>query len=115
MQVKPNIWVPSIVTHLRFAALLLLAGVAIASVAGCHRAPSADVVATVNGKDIKRSDLDLAYQQSLGGAQQNLSPEEADIRRLTVLHGLIGEEMVQRQAAKLNLTASDRRRQRQAH
>jgi peptidyl-prolyl cis-trans isomerase SurA len=94
-------------THFRFAALFLLAAVAIASVAGCHRAPSADVVATVNGKDIKRSDLDLAYQQSLGGAQQNLSPEEADIRRLTVLHSLIDDEMVQQQAAKLNLTASD--------
>ena len=65
MQVKPNIWVPSILTHFRFAALFLLAAVAIASVAGCHRAPSADVVATVNGKDIKRSDLDLAYQQVL--------------------------------------------------
>jgi peptidyl-prolyl cis-trans isomerase SurA len=107
LQVKPNIWVPSILTHFRFAALFLLAAVAIASVAGCHRAPSADVVATVNGKDIKRSDLDLAYQQSLGGAQQNLSPEEADIRRLTVLHSLIDDEMVQQQAAKLNLTASD--------
>jgi peptidyl-prolyl cis-trans isomerase SurA len=112
LQVKPNIWVPSISKpniwqRFRFAALFLLAAVAIASVAGCHRAPSADVVATVNGKDIKRSDLDLAYQQSLGGAQQNLSPEEADIRRLTVLHSLIDDEMVQQQAAKLNLTASD--------
>ena len=117
LQVKPNIWVqsiskpniskPNIWARFRFIAPFLLAVVAIASVAGCHRAPSADVVATVNGKDIKRSDLDLAYQQSLGGAPQNLSSEEADMRRLTVLHGLIQEEMVQQQAAKLNLSASD--------
>ena len=93
--------------RVRFAVPVLFAAVIIAPVAGCHRAPSADVVATVNGKDIKRSDLDLAYQQSQGGAPQNLSPEEADIRRLTVLHGLIQEEMVQQQAAKLNLSASD--------
>jgi peptidyl-prolyl cis-trans isomerase SurA len=93
--------------HHRSVVLFLLAGAAIASVAGCHRAPSADVVATVNGKDIKRSELDVAYQQSLGGAPQNLSPEEADIRRLSALHTLIVDEMVQQRAAKLNLAASD--------
>jgi len=107
LQAKPNVWMPRIWMHHRSAVLLLIAGTAIALVAGCHRAPSADVVATVNGKDIKRSDLDVAYQQSLGGTPQNLSPEEADIRRLTVLHSLIDDEMVQQRAAKLNLAASD--------
>ncbi len=75
--------------------------------AGCHRSPSADVVATVNGKEILRSDLDRAYQASLSSNPQKLSPVEADIRKLQVLHGLIDNEILQQRAAKLNLTASD--------
>ena len=57
----------------RFAVLILLGGALLAAVAGCHRRPSADVVATVNGKEILRSDLDRNYQASLGDAPQKLS------------------------------------------
>jgi peptidyl-prolyl cis-trans isomerase SurA len=74
---------------------------------GCHRPPSADVVATVNGKEILRADLERAYQGSLEGGPQPPSPQEADIRRLGVLHQMIQDEILQQQAAKLNLTASD--------
>ena len=79
----------------------------LAVLAGCHRSPSADVVATVNGKDIMRAELDRNYQASLGDAPQKLSPEEADIRRLTILHQMIEDEILQQRAAKLNLAASD--------
>ncbi len=75
--------------------------------AGCHRAPSTDVVATVNGKEILRADLERNYQISLGDSPQKPTPEEADIRRLNVLHTMIQDEILQQQAAKLNLTASD--------
>jgi peptidyl-prolyl cis-trans isomerase SurA len=91
----------------RVALLVLLSGAVLAAVAGCHTSLSADVVATVNGKQILRADLERNYQSSLGGAPQKLSPEEADIRRLTILHQMIQDEMVQQRAAKLNLTASD--------
>ncbi len=65
------------------------------------------MVATVNGKEISRADLNRAYQASLGDNPQKLSPVEADIRRLQVLRGLIDDEILQQRAAKLNLTASD--------
>lgn len=90
----------------RFAVFFLFCG-AIAVVAGCRRSPSADVVATVNGKEILRSDLDRAYQASLSDNTQKLSPVEADIRKLQVLRSLIDSEILQQRAAKLNLTASD--------
>ena len=91
----------------RFAVPILLAAALLTAVAGCHRSPSADVVATVNGKEIMRADLDKAYQASMGDAPQKLAPEEADIRRLTILHQLIADEILQQRAAKLNLSASD--------
>lgn len=89
------------------AAVSLVGGVLISALAGCHRSPSADVVATVNGKEIMRADLERNYQISLGDSPQAPSPQEADIRRLNVLHQMIQDEVLQQQAAKLNLTASD--------
>jgi peptidyl-prolyl cis-trans isomerase SurA len=94
-------------TGLRFAALLLLGGVIVSALSGCHHSPSADVAATVNGKEILRSELDRNYQVSLGDNPQPLSPQEAGIRRLNVLHQMIQDEILQQRAAKLNLTASD--------
>ena len=91
----------------RTAVPILLGSSLLVGVSGCHRSPSGDVVATVNGKDIMRADLDRAYQASIGDSPQKPSPEEANIRRLTLLHGMIADEIVQQRAAKLNLTASD--------
>ncbi|MGD1108086.1 MAG: SurA N-terminal domain-containing protein [Terracidiphilus sp.] len=90
-----------------FAAAAIVSGVLFSALAGCHRSPSADVVATVNGKEILRADLERNYQISLGDSPQKPSSEEANIRRLNVLHTMIQDEILQQQAAKLNLTASD--------
>ena len=68
------------------------------------------MVATVNGKDILRSDLDRQYQIvkiNQGQAQQDPSPEQADIARLTILRGMIDDEILQQRAARLNVVASD--------
>ncbi len=65
------------------------------------------MVATVNGKEILRADLERDYQSSLGDNPQKPSPQEADIRRLSVLRQMIQDEILQQRAAKLNLTASD--------
>ena len=89
------------------AAVAIGSGVLFSAIAGCHRSPSADVVATVNGKEILRADLERNYQSSLGDSPQKPSTEEADIRRLSVLHQMIQDEILQQEAAKLNLTASD--------
>ncbi len=64
-------------------------------------------MATVNGKEIMRSELEKDYQVNLGDNPQTPSSQEADIRRLSVLHQMIQDEILQQQAAKLNLTASD--------
>ncbi len=95
--------------HLRplSAVLFLCSAALLIAVAGCRRSPSADVVATVNGKPILRSELDRYYQASLGDSPQKLSTAEADIRRLQILHQLIEDEILQQRAAKLNLVATD--------
>jgi peptidyl-prolyl cis-trans isomerase SurA len=94
-------------TRTLFAAVVLTGGAVFSALAGCHRSPSGDVVATVNGKEILRADLERDYQSSLGDSPQKPSPQEADIRRLNVLHQMVQDEVLQQQAAKLNLTASD--------
>jgi len=90
-----------------FAAVAIGGGALFCALAGCHRSPSADVVATVNGKEILRSDLEKYYANSLGNTPQKPSPEEANIQRLTILHQMIDDEILQQRAAKLNLAASD--------
>jgi peptidyl-prolyl cis-trans isomerase SurA len=93
--------------RLHLPALLLIGGALLPGITGCHRPPSADVVATVNGKEIMRADLERYYQASLTDNQQNPSPVEANIRRLQILHGMIDDEILQQRAAKLNLAATD--------
>ena len=91
----------------RFALAVLFGAVLFSALSGCHRSPSSDVVATVNGKEILRADLERNYQASLADSPQAPSPQEGDIRRLSVLHQMIQDEILQQRAAKLNLTASD--------
>ncbi len=81
--------------------------IALLIVAGCNRAPSADVVATVNGHAIMKADMDRMYQAQLAQAQgQQTSPEEADSLRLSSVRELINEEIFVQRAAKMNLTAT---------
>jgi len=93
-----------------FTALILLSGATLATLAGCHTAPAPDVIATVNGKDIQRAELERRYQivkMSQGPAPQDPSPEQADLARLTILRQMIDEEILQQRAAKLNVVATD--------
>ena len=63
--------------------LVLAAGMA--SVIGCNRGHSADVVATVNGHAIMRTEMDKNYQAQLGEApQQRQLPQEQAGRRTTL-------------------------------
>jgi peptidyl-prolyl cis-trans isomerase SurA len=79
----------------------------LAAVSGCHRSPSPDVMATVNGKDILRSELEKYYQASLGDNPQKPSAEQADIVRLNILSKMVDDEILWQRATKLNLAASD--------
>ncbi len=90
-----------------YSALILAVALPVL-VAGCHRTPGPDVMATVNGKPILRSELERGYLSSLGdNAQQPALPELADIGRLQVLTQMIDEEIMQQRAAKMNLVATD--------
>jgi peptidyl-prolyl cis-trans isomerase SurA len=94
----------------RWTAFLLLSGALLATVAACHRAPASDVVATVNGKELLRSDLERQYQIvkiSQGPSPQDPSPEQAGMARLTILRQMIDDEILQQRAAKLTVAASD--------
>jgi peptidyl-prolyl cis-trans isomerase SurA len=64
-------------------------------------------MATVNGKEITRAELEKYYKSSVGDAPQEPSSEQANIVRLNILQRLIDDEIVQQRAAKLNLAASD--------
>ena len=88
-------------------AVFLAGAVLLLAAAGCHRPPSADVAATVNGKEVLRSDLEKYYKARLGDSPQQPSPEQADSLRLNLLHEMIDDEIFQQRAAKLNIAASD--------
>jgi peptidyl-prolyl cis-trans isomerase SurA len=76
-------------------------------VAGCRRGHGPDVLATVNGKPIQRTEVEALYQNNLGDSQQQPSREQADIVRLNIIRQLIDEEILMQRAAKLNLVATD--------
>ncbi|HTV83362.1 MAG TPA: SurA N-terminal domain-containing protein [Acidobacteriaceae bacterium] len=83
------------------AALMLALGI------GCGRSHNANVMATVNGKPIMRSEVEQVYLANLGDSNQQPSAVQADIMRLNILRELIDTEIVMQRAAKLNLTATD--------
>jgi len=89
-------------------AFIGMAALCLVGIAGCRRTHGPDVVATVNGKPIMRTEVETLYQNNLGESQQQPpSKEQADIVRLNVIRQLIDEEILMERAAKLNLTATD--------
>jgi len=91
------------------AALLPLAGALLLGLAGCKQevqhAP--DVWALVNGKEIKRDDVDKYYRTRVNPEGQQPSQEEVLSLKLNVLDELINNEILLERAKKLNLEASD--------
>jgi len=94
---------------LRGAAVLPLAALAFSGMAGCvkqtQHAP--DVWAVVNGKEIKRDDVDKYYRTRVNPEGQEPSEEEALSLKLNVLDELIVNEVLLERAKKLGLEASD--------
>ena len=90
-------------------AVVLLLGVLLLSVAGCKQEVqhSPDVWALVNGKEIKRADVDKYYRTRVNPEGQEPSQEEALSLKLNVLDELINNEILLERAKKLNLEASD--------
>src|ERR1700741_1033099 len=93
----------------RGVALLPLAAVAFSVMAGCVKQAqhSADVWAVVNGKEIKRDEVDKYYRTRISPEGQEPSQEEALSLKLNVIDELINNEILLERAKKLNLEASD--------
>jgi peptidyl-prolyl cis-trans isomerase SurA len=93
---------------LPFAGLLLYAAV-IFFPSGCKNAsaPSPDVWAVVNGKEIKRDEVEKYYRTRISPEGQEPSQEEALSLKLNVIDELINNEILLERAKKLNLEASD--------
>jgi peptidyl-prolyl cis-trans isomerase SurA len=93
----------------RAAVLLPLAGAIFLGAAGCKQEVehSPDVWALVNGKEIKRADVEKYYRTRVNPEGQEPSQEEALSLKLNVLDELINNEILLERAKKLNLEASD--------
>lgn len=75
---------------------------------GCQKTYDLNVIASVNGETIWRSELDRLYkaQQSENGAQAERQ-DQADTERLTILDDLIDQTILQQRAVRMNLMAND--------
>ncbi|HEV2698271.1 MAG TPA: SurA N-terminal domain-containing protein, partial [Terriglobales bacterium] len=71
------------------AAVVLWAAFLLAALAGCNTKPGSDVMATVDGRKIFRSDVDKYYDNNVASAQQPPSGEQATALRLNILHQMI--------------------------
>lgn len=85
----------------------LSAGVLLAALAACTSQAGGDVMATVDGKKIFRSDVDKYYDNNVASAQQVPTGEQATALRLNILHQMIDDEIIMRRAEKLGLLATD--------
>src|SRR2546429_3621448 len=94
---------------LRGEAWLPLAALAVSIGAGCMRQTqhAPDVWAAVNGKEIKREEVDKYYRTRVNPEGQEPSQEEALSLKLNVLDELIYNEILLERAKKLGLEASD--------
>ncbi len=94
--------------HTAQAAWIVLTAFLVLTLGACDRARvGGDVMATVNGRKILRSEVDKYYANQTAGSDQQLSNEQAVSLRLSILNELIETEILMRRAEKLGLLATD--------
>jgi peptidyl-prolyl cis-trans isomerase SurA len=93
----------------RSVAWLPLAAMVFTAAVGCNKEArhAPDVWAVVNGKEIKREEVDKYYRTRVNPEGQEPSLEESLSQKLNVLDELINNEILLEKAKKLNLEASD--------
>ncbi len=91
---------------IQLAAAISLA-VLLTTFIGCKTQAGGDVMATVDGRKIFRTDVDKYYESQLASAQQAPTGEQATALRLNILHQMIDDEILMRRAEKLGLLATD--------
>lgn len=85
----------------------LIAAALLAGLMACNSQPGGDVMATVDGRKILRTDVDKYYENNVASAQQAPVGEQAMALRLNILHQMIDDEILMRRAEKLGLLATD--------
>ena len=83
---------------------LIVSGVLLAA---CNRSAPAGVAATVNGRSITFSELDMQYQAEYGPLTDRPNDDQLTIQKLEVLRTLIDNEIMLQKAEKLGLMAVD--------
>jgi peptidyl-prolyl cis-trans isomerase SurA len=79
----------------------------LASVGCSNKEVGSDVMATVNGRKITRTEVQKYYDNQVADSPQKLSAEQADTLRLNILTQLINDEILMQRAEKLGLLATD--------
>jgi parvulin-like peptidyl-prolyl isomerase len=93
---------------LTIAASLFLAFLLLLTGSGCTpKQAGADVMATVNGRKITRTEVEKYYNNQTADAPQKPSQEQADSLRLSILRELIDNEILMQRAEKMGLLATD--------
>jgi peptidyl-prolyl cis-trans isomerase SurA len=108
-QVRAKCPVPWRVRAAMSKPIALVGMLAVTCVAGCNRQVqhSPDVWAVVNGKEIRKDEVEKYYRTRINPEGQAPSQEEALSLKLNVLDELINNEILIERAKKLNLEASD--------
>ena len=92
----------------RPTSLILIGACLLLAALGCNRETAGgDVMATVNGRKIYRSEVDKYYANQTAGSDQKPVGEQAVSLRLSILNELIETEILMRRAEKLGLLATD--------
>ena len=93
----------------RMAVWVSLAAALLGVTAGCKQnsSPAPDVWAVVNGKEIKKEEVEKYYRTRVNPEGPEPSQEEALSLKLNVLDELINNEILIERAKKLSLEASD--------
>jgi peptidyl-prolyl cis-trans isomerase SurA len=93
----------------RSAAVLPLVAILLGGWAGCNKTSqhAPDVWAVVNGKEVKRDEVEKYYRTRVNPEGPEPSQEDALSLKLNVLDELINNEILLERAKKLNLEASD--------
>jgi peptidyl-prolyl cis-trans isomerase SurA len=90
------------------AALIIISACLLIGLTACNRSSNGgDVMASVNGRKIYRTEVDKYYANQTAGSDQQPTGEQAVSLRLSILNELIETEILMQRAEKLGLLATD--------
>jgi peptidyl-prolyl cis-trans isomerase SurA len=89
------------------ACALLVTSSFLATIACQSKQTGGEVMASVDGRKIYRSDVEKYYQNQTVGSDQRPAGEQSTSLRLSILRELIDDEILTRRAEKLGLLATD--------